>query len=115
MFKVRTVTVPPVAAGDVLIRVEAAGVNRPDVMLRLGQYPLPPGANVTQISKSLAKSRPSDVSSENRHHLPGDEDGGAGSLPKHRALVAITIANNVRFGAHEVPRGSGELGAQKID
>ena len=36
--------VPKPAAGEVLIRVEAAGVNRPDVMQRLGFYPPPPGA-----------------------------------------------------------------------
>jgi putative PIG3 family NAD(P)H quinone oxidoreductase len=38
---------PVVGAGEVLIRVGAAGVNRPDVMQRLGQYPPPPG--VTDI------------------------------------------------------------------
>ncbi|HEX8788963.1 MAG TPA: NAD(P)H-quinone oxidoreductase [Telluria sp.] len=31
--------------GEVLIRVIAAGVNRPDVFQRLGQYPVPPGAS----------------------------------------------------------------------
>jgi putative PIG3 family NAD(P)H quinone oxidoreductase len=36
--------VPEPGAGEVLIRVEAAGVNRPDVMQRLGFYPPPPGA-----------------------------------------------------------------------
>ncbi|MEA3010762.1 MAG: NADPH:quinone reductase [Sphingomonadales bacterium] len=36
--------VPRAEAGEVLIRVEAAGVNRPDVMQRLGFYPPPPGA-----------------------------------------------------------------------
>jgi NADPH2:quinone reductase len=36
--------VPRPAPGEVLIRVEAAGVNRPDVMQRLGFYPPPPGA-----------------------------------------------------------------------
>ena len=36
--------VPAPAAGEVLIRVAAAGVNRPDVMQRLGFYPPPPGA-----------------------------------------------------------------------
>jgi putative PIG3 family NAD(P)H quinone oxidoreductase len=36
--------VPKPAAGEVLIRVAAAGVNRPDVMQRLGFYPPPPGA-----------------------------------------------------------------------
>ncbi|MDX2145356.1 MAG: NAD(P)H-quinone oxidoreductase [Rhodospirillaceae bacterium] len=30
---------------EVLIRVAAAGVNRPDVVQRLGQYPAPPGAS----------------------------------------------------------------------
>jgi putative PIG3 family NAD(P)H quinone oxidoreductase len=36
--------VPKPAAGEVLIRVRAAGVNRPDVMQRMGKYPPPPGA-----------------------------------------------------------------------
>src|SRR5580693_7761259 len=35
---------PVVAADDVLIKVAAAGVNRPDVMQRQGLYPPPPGA-----------------------------------------------------------------------
>jgi NADPH2:quinone reductase len=38
-------TVPDPAGGEVLIQVEAAGVNRPDVMQRRGQYPPPPGAS----------------------------------------------------------------------
>ena len=37
--------VPSVGAGDVLIRVAAAGVNRADVMQRRGNYPPPPGAS----------------------------------------------------------------------
>ncbi len=39
--------VPRPGAGEVLIRVAAAGVNRPDVVQRLGAYPPPPG--VTSI------------------------------------------------------------------
>jgi NADPH2:quinone reductase len=35
--------VPSVGAGEVLIRVVAAGVNRPDVLQRQGNYPPPPG------------------------------------------------------------------------
>ncbi len=34
---------PAPAAGEVLVKVEAAGVNRPDVMQRMGHYPPPPG------------------------------------------------------------------------
>src|SRR5512142_1073118 len=33
------------AAGEVLIRVAASGVNRPDVLQRTGSYPVPPGAS----------------------------------------------------------------------
>src|SRR6204780_1207093 len=37
--------VPQAGAGEVLVRVAAAGVNRPDVMQRQGRYPPPPGAS----------------------------------------------------------------------
>ncbi len=37
--------VPQPAAGEVLIRVAVAGVNRPDVVQRQGLYPPPPGAS----------------------------------------------------------------------
>ncbi len=36
---------PKPGAGEVLIKVEAAGVNRPDVAQRQGNYPPPPGAS----------------------------------------------------------------------
>lgn len=36
---------PQPKAGEVLIRVAAAGVNRPDVLQRKGLYPAPPGAS----------------------------------------------------------------------
>jgi putative PIG3 family NAD(P)H quinone oxidoreductase len=36
---------PSPAPGEVLIKVAAAGVNRPDVMQRRGKYPPPPGAS----------------------------------------------------------------------
>jgi len=36
---------PSPAADEVLIRVEAVGVNRPDVLQRSGAYPPPPGAS----------------------------------------------------------------------
>ena len=37
--------VPQPAPPEVLVRVEAAGVNRPDILQRLGKYPPPPGAS----------------------------------------------------------------------
>ncbi len=39
--------VPDAADGEILVRVEAAGVNRPDIVQREGRYPPPPG--VTDI------------------------------------------------------------------
>ena len=36
---------PEPKPGEVLIKVHAAGVNRPDVLQRLGHYPVPPGAS----------------------------------------------------------------------
>lgn len=36
---------PVLKAGEVLIRVRASGVNRPDVLQRTGNYPVPPGAS----------------------------------------------------------------------
>jgi putative PIG3 family NAD(P)H quinone oxidoreductase len=37
--------VPAPKAGEILIKVQAAGVNRPDVAQRSGSYPPPPGAS----------------------------------------------------------------------
>ena len=36
---------PVPASGEVLIRVAASGVNRPDVLQRAGHYPAPAGAS----------------------------------------------------------------------
>lgn len=36
---------PEAGAGQVLIRVAASGVNRPDVLQRTGNYPVPPGSS----------------------------------------------------------------------
>ena len=44
-MRMSTCPVPAPAPGEVLIRVQAAGVNRPDVQQRLGAYPPPPGAS----------------------------------------------------------------------
>ncbi|HZW12695.1 MAG TPA: NAD(P)H-quinone oxidoreductase [Noviherbaspirillum sp.] len=37
--------IPQLQQGEVLIKVHAAGVNRPDVLQRLGHYPVPAGAS----------------------------------------------------------------------
>lgn len=40
-----TLPIPEPREGEVLLRVVAAGVNRPDVLQRLGKYPVPPDAD----------------------------------------------------------------------
>lgn len=37
--------IPTCKPGEVLIKVHAAGINRPDVLQRTGSYPVPPGAS----------------------------------------------------------------------
>ena len=37
--------VPVPGSGELLIRVSASGINRPDVLQRTGNYPVPPGAS----------------------------------------------------------------------
>ena len=44
VLKLSSQSVPDPGLDEVLIRVEAAGVNRPDIMQRKGLYPPPPGA-----------------------------------------------------------------------
>jgi putative PIG3 family NAD(P)H quinone oxidoreductase len=44
-LKVATRPVPQPGDGEVLVRVAAAGVNRPDIMQRQGRYPPPAGAS----------------------------------------------------------------------
>ena len=43
----RQVPVPQPGPGQVLVKVAAAGVNRPDVLQRRGLYPMPPGVTPT--------------------------------------------------------------------
>ncbi|MGF6226535.1 NADPH2:quinone reductase [Inquilinus ginsengisoli] len=45
VLKPATLPVPSPGTGEILIRVEAAGVNRPDVLQRKGMYNPPPGAS----------------------------------------------------------------------
>lgn len=44
VMRIAEAACPTPAAGEILIRVAYAGVNRPDVLQRSGKYPPPPGA-----------------------------------------------------------------------
>ena len=43
VLKAQSMPTPKPGAGQVLVKVAAAGVNRPDVAQRMGAYPPPPG------------------------------------------------------------------------
>ena len=45
VLRLERIAVPSPGAGQVLVRVAYAGVNRPDVVQRQGNYPPPPGAS----------------------------------------------------------------------
>ena len=67
---VESVPVPVPGPGQLLIRVRAAGVNRPDIFQRAGFYPSPPGApatlglevagEVAAVGGGVARWRPGD-------------------------------------------------------
>ena len=46
-LKTAEMQTPRPAAGEILVRVNAAGVNRPDIIQRMGFYPPPPGSPET--------------------------------------------------------------------
>jgi NADPH:quinone reductase len=61
---------PEYATEDVLIRVEAAGVSRPDILQRQGKYPPPPGASDIpglEVAGTVAA-----VGGSVKHFRPGD-------------------------------------------
>lgn len=45
VLEIRDVPTPILAAGEVLVRVRAAGLNRADLLQRQGRYPAPPGVS----------------------------------------------------------------------
>lgn len=61
---------PVIGSGDVLIKVAAAGVNRPDVMQRQGRYPPLPG--VTDIPGLEVAGTIEEVGADVRDLRPGD-------------------------------------------
>ncbi|WP_338849832.1 NAD(P)H-quinone oxidoreductase [Massilia sp. W12] len=46
VLRLCSMPIPQAGPGEVLVRVHAAGVNRPDVLQRMGKYQPPPGASL---------------------------------------------------------------------
>ncbi len=47
VIEIQEISVPTPGPDEVLVRVHAAGVNRPDLLQRIGKYPPPPGITDT--------------------------------------------------------------------
>jgi NADPH2:quinone reductase len=55
---------PQVRPGELLIKVQASGVNRPDVLQRKGLYPMPPGVSDLpglEVAGTLVEGAPEDL------------------------------------------------------
>jgi putative PIG3 family NAD(P)H quinone oxidoreductase len=119
---------PEPAAGEILIRVAAAGVNRPDIAQREGHYPAPPGAPtvlglevagvVEALGAGAARWRPGDHVTallggggyaefavvDARHALPipaGCDLVHAAALPETVFTVWSNVFERARLGAGE--------------
>ncbi len=101
----RRVPVPQAGPGQVLVKVRAAGVNRPDVLQRRGLYPMPPG--VTPVPGLEVAGEVLALGAGVQGFVPGDEvcgltDGGGYAecclvpasqlLPKPKALDWVHAA-----------------------
>ena len=62
VLKLKEIDVPSPKNSEILIKVEAAGVNRPDILQRMGLYPPPknaphyPGLEVAGTIKSMGEN-----------------------------------------------------------
>jgi len=63
--------VPTPKANEILIKVAAAGVNRPDVLQRSGNYPVPPDAS--DLPGLEVAGEVVATGSSARTHKPGDQ------------------------------------------
>src|SRR5689334_19718193 len=92
---------PVPGAGEVLIRVAAAGVNRPDVMQRKGLYPPPDGASdlpglevageIAAVGRGVTEWRPGD------HVCALVSGGGYATLCVAPAVQCLPVPRGLDF------------------
>lgn len=116
---------PVAAEGEVLLRVAAAGVNRPDIVQREGRYPPPPGAPTAlglevagEVVQGAGRWQPGDrvcallggggyaqyVAVDARHVLPqpvGLNEVQAAALPETLFTVYANVFEHGRLQAGE--------------
>ncbi len=93
---------PRPGPGQILIRVAATSVNRPDVMQRLGRYPPPAGES--EILGLEAAGTVEQIGADVEGFAPGDRvvallgGGGYAELAVAHAGLALRIPDSVSFG-----------------
>jgi len=83
--------VPEPGAGEILVRVAAAGINRADVLQRMGKYPVPKGASDImglEVSGAVVATGP-----ETERFEPGDEVVALVSGGGYAEYVAVAESN----------------------
>ena len=101
VLRVCTRPVPALQLGEVLIRVAAAGVNRPDCLQRAGGYPPPPGVSDLpglEVAGTVVAAAPG-------CHEPG------GGRPGVRARGGRRLRGVLRGARRAVPAGAGGASA----
>lgn len=89
-LRLERVPLPVPLAGEVLVKVCGAGVNRPDVLQRQGWYPPPPGANPRlglEFSGTVVGLGPNVSPTELNREVMGLANGGA-----YAEYVAVPVA-----------------------
>ncbi len=94
VLRLATGPVPRPGPGEVLVRVEAAGINRADLLQRQGHYPPPPGASPIlgmEVSGHIAELG-------HRHHQP--LAGGRSGLRPARRRGLCRVLRGARGPVH---------------
>lgn len=101
---------PVAGPGEVLIRVAASGVNRPDVLQRKGLYPMPPGASDLpglEVSGTVAGGEPSELAAAGLK--PGDRVCALVAGGGYAQLCVAPIAQTL-----PVPAGLSDIEAASL-
>lgn len=97
-LEIMELPVPVPGPGEILIRVRAAGVNRPDILQRLGAYPPPPGAPDTlglEVAGEVVKGSGRWAEGDRVCALLGG--GGYAEYAKVDARHALPVPNGLDF------------------
>ncbi len=101
VLKLKEINIPDISKDEVLIKVKSAGVNRPDIIQREGNYPAPPGHSKTlglEVSGIIEK-----VGINVKKFLVGDKvaalvnGGGYAEFCKANENLVFHIPKNITF------------------